>query len=100
LLGALSGYFVRIDVLQDAAEVFTESRFPERWAAAQANLAGAFVLRLNGSPLDTLARADEFFGRALRVFTQATHPARWSSLTKSRALAREMRVAAGGGPVG
>ncbi len=88
-----------IDVLQDAAEVFTESKFPERWAAVQANLANAFVLRLKGSPLDNLARAVEYFDRALRVFTQATHPALWTSLTQSRGLAQEMREAAGDDPV-
>jgi tetratricopeptide (TPR) repeat protein len=89
-----------IDVLQDATDVFTESGFPERWAAVQANLANAFVLRHKGTRLQNLARADEYFGRALSVFTQATHPAQWASLTQSRALAQEMRVAAGGGSIG
>src|SRR5262249_850514 len=82
-----------IDVLPDAAEAFTESAYPERWAALQVSLAAAFVLRPRGSPLDNLATADELYGRALRVFTQATHPTHWSSITRSRSLAREMRVA-------
>lgn len=82
-----------IDILQDAAEVFTENGYPEFWASIQASLAAAFASRRVGSPLKNLTRADEYFVRAMGVFCQATHPARHDALKKNRALAQSMRTA-------
>ena len=70
-----------------ALTVITREADPDRWAAAQNNLANAFGKRLRGEQADNRDMAIAHIEAALSVFSRDSHPEQWAQAQNNLAIA-------------
>ena len=70
-----------------ALTVITREKDPDRWAAAQNNLANAFGKRLRGEQADNREMAIAHIEAALSVFSRESQPEQWAQAQNNLAIA-------------
>ena len=94
LLGALrSAYLERaIAHTSAAAQIWTRSEDPDRWARTQHNLGATYYGRVAGERADNLEQAIEYYANALTVHTRANHPRSWALTQNALGMAWLERI--------
>ncbi|MHC5936979.1 CHAT domain-containing protein [Nostoc sp.] len=75
-----------------ALTVYTRSNFPQKWAATQNNLGGAYSHRILGNKAKNLERAVTAYSVTLEVYTRSAFPQEWAMTQNNLAIAYGDRI--------
>ncbi|MEO1432426.1 MAG: CHAT domain-containing protein [Cyanobacteria bacterium J06633_8] len=83
---------IAIASYETVLKVFTQQAFPQKWAAAQNNLAAAYSDRIKGDKAFNIENAISCYKAALQVVTQQALPQQWAAAQNNLGNAYRNRI--------